>query len=63
MFPGVFARVSYAYDWIAENVCSESSNPPGYMCETPEPSAEPTKNPITAEPTLEVRPNIDVCRR
>ena len=37
-WPGVFARVSYAYDWIAENVCAESSNPPGYLCDTPKPT-------------------------
>ena len=49
VFPGVFARVSRAYDWIAETVCETSTNPPGYMCETPEPSAKPSR-----EPTPEV---------
>ncbi|KAL7505122.1 hypothetical protein ACHAXN_003770 [Cyclotella atomus] len=50
VFPGVFARVSHSYDWIAETVCAESANPPGYLCGTPEPSAEPTRKP-TPEPT------------
>ena len=38
-----------AYDWIAENVCETSADPPGYMCDTPEPSERPTR-----EPTPEV---------
>jgi len=50
VFPGVFARVSMAYDWIAENVCETSADPPGYMCDTPEPSERPTREP-TPEPT------------
>lgn len=27
-FPGVYSRVSSAYDWIKEQVCSKSSSPP-----------------------------------
>jgi secreted trypsin-like serine protease len=53
VFPGVFSRVSYAYDWIAETVCSESSNAPRYLCETPEPTLKPTEKPISAAPTPE----------
>ncbi len=27
-YPGVFSRVSTAYDWIREQVCKESIDPP-----------------------------------
>ena len=30
-FPGVYSRISWEYDWIMENVCEMSSNPPGYL--------------------------------
>lgn len=49
VFPGVFARVSKAFDWISETVCEESMNPPSYLCVTSEPTAKPTD-----EPTPEV---------
>jgi secreted trypsin-like serine protease len=45
IFPGVFARISNSYDWIAETICAESTDPPGYLCNTPEPTLEPTKKP------------------
>jgi trypsin len=31
-FPGVYARVSEAYDWIVSEVCSQSSAPPTELC-------------------------------
>ena len=27
-FPGVYARISAAYDWIKEEICARSSDPP-----------------------------------
>ena len=33
--PGVFARVSRAYDWMADFVCEESNDPPGNLCNRP----------------------------
>jgi len=33
IFPGVYARVSEAYDWIKDEVCSGSANPPSSLCE------------------------------
>ena len=34
-FPGVYARVSSQYDWIRQNVCEGSSDPPAYFeCES-----------------------------
>merc|ERR1712127_922218 len=33
-FPGVYARISAQYDWIRQNVCEGSSDPPAYFdCE------------------------------
>lgn len=33
-FPGVYARISAKYDWIRQNVCEGSSDPPAYFdCE------------------------------
>eukprot|EP00580_Thalassiosira_gravida_P004741 CAMPEP_0201654978 /NCGR_PEP_ID=MMETSP0493-20130528/45777_1 /ASSEMBLY_ACC=CAM_ASM_000838 /TAXON_ID=420259 /ORGANISM="Thalassiosira gravida, Strain GMp14c1" /LENGTH=75 /DNA_ID=CAMNT_0048131553 /DNA_START=513 /DNA_END=737 /DNA_ORIENTATION=- len=34
-FPGVYARVSSAYEWIREEVCSRSSDPPSSFDCTP----------------------------
>jgi trypsin len=31
-FPGVYSRLSEAYDWIVSEVCSQSSNPPAELC-------------------------------
>ena len=31
LFPGVYSRVSSAYDWIKEEVCKRSLNPPTYF--------------------------------
>lgn len=31
-FPGVYARVSQVYDWIASEVCANSSDPPAELC-------------------------------
>ncbi|KAL3771274.1 hypothetical protein ACHAWO_005931 [Cyclotella atomus] len=32
IFPGVYARVSEAYDWIKDEVCSSSVDPPSGLC-------------------------------
>ena len=42
MFPGVYSRVSIAYDWIKETVCNVSSVPPNELCDLQEPTASPT---------------------
>ena len=50
--PGVFSRVSMGYEWIQEEVCDEgdgSTDPPGYMCGTAEPTKEPTKSPTPSK--------------
>jgi trypsin len=31
-FPGVYSRVSNAYDWIKSEVCNQSSKPPAELC-------------------------------
>jgi trypsin len=31
-FPGVYSRLSEAYDWIVSEVCSQSSDPPAELC-------------------------------
>ena len=31
-FPGVYARISEAYDWIQDEVCSKSQDPPANLC-------------------------------
>jgi hypothetical protein len=55
-FPGVYARVSEAYDWIKQTVCSESSDPPAALCggsgnnPTPTPPS-PTPPASTSYPT------------
>lgn len=39
--PGIYARVSYVADWIAEHVCQLSLDPPSqYNCTTPIPSPD-----------------------
>mmetsp|Transcript_16593 Transcript_16593/g.29947 ORF Transcript_16593/g.29947 Transcript_16593/m.29947 type:complete len:578 (+) Transcript_16593:299-2032(+) len=58
--PGVFSRISEAYEWTVDTVCDEgngSKDPPPSLCgpqptlePTPEPTPEPTKKP-TRNPT------------
>ena len=51
--PMVYARISEAYDWIAETVCDESDDPPNSLCGPP-PTLEPTDMPTeipTPNPT------------
>lgn len=53
--PGVYARVSSAYDWITQMICDMSDNIPGeyyVRCGLAEDSPEPTRNP-TPDPTPE----------
>jgi trypsin len=51
-FPGVYARVSEAYDWIKETVCSKSQDPPSNLCggggSEPKP---PSSNPKPPKPS------------
>jgi cell division septation protein DedD len=48
--PGVYARVSQGYDWIRQQVCALSDNPPGsFGCTIPTPS--PSQHPTTVQPT------------
>jgi hypothetical protein len=52
--PGVYSRISLAYDWIQEMICEHSSIPPGTCSNVrkanPQPAAIPTATP-TASPT------------
>ncbi len=50
VFPGVFSRVSSAYNWIKTTVCSDSDVKPGHLCGTKSPTPNPTKQP-TRRPT------------
>ena len=62
--PGVFSRVSMGYEWIQEEVCDEgdgSTDPPGYMCGTAEPTKEPTKSPTPSK--CMVRMYLPIQRR
>lgn len=37
IYPGVYSRISMAYDWIRREVCEQSINPPDYLgCQTSE---------------------------
>ena len=51
MFPGVYSRVSIAYDWIKETVCNVSAVPPEDLCFTPEPTLVPTTMAPSVSPT------------
>jgi len=52
--PGVYARVSYVYDWIRDNVCRMSLNPPAdFECEPPAFSTEPDLSGEMVDMTLE----------
>eukprot|EP00934_Nitzschia_sp_Nitz4_P000990 Nitzschia sp. Nitz4//scaffold25_size161228//85672//86970//NITZ4_002434-RA/size161228-augustus-gene-0.114-mRNA-1//1//CDS//3329544598//990//frame0 len=63
--PGVYTRLSTFYEWIQEQICDMSSNPPeSCVKETVQPTSSPTSNPtqsptqsptasLTVEPTQE----------
>jgi len=51
MFPGVYSRVSIAYDWIQETVCSVSTVPPEGLCYTKNPTIQPTTMDPSVSPT------------
>jgi trypsin len=51
MFPGVYSRVSTAYDWIKETVCNVSAVPPEGLCFTSTPTIEPTTVARSDSPT------------
>lgn len=51
--PGVYGRVSYAFDWIKDTACDRSTDTSGStLCGSPEPTNQPTKQP-TPQPTNE----------
>jgi trypsin len=56
-FPGVYSRVSEAYEWIKEEVCSKSQDPPANLCgggnfEPRPPSSDPAPpNPSPPNPS------------
>jgi trypsin len=62
VYPGVYSRVSFTYDWLRSTICNESADPPAYLnCgnqPTPAPDTEaptaPTSTPTKAtnEPTI-----------
>ncbi|KAL7517701.1 hypothetical protein ACHAWX_002600 [Stephanocyclus meneghinianus] len=56
-YPGVYARVSKAYEWIKTQVCSLSSSPPNhFLCSIPTskpPTTKPTNKPPTNKPTYQ----------
>lgn len=57
--PGVYARVSYIYDWIQEHVCRLSLNPPAdFECEPPSSSTEPDLSGERVKLTLEFLADI-----
>jgi trypsin len=53
-FPGVYSRISEAYDWIKSEVCSKSQDPPANLCggsgevSNPKP---PSSNPKPPKPS------------
>lgn len=48
-FPGVYARISSAYDWIRSEVCANSINPPGsFQCSNIENETPPPPAPLPA---------------
>jgi secreted trypsin-like serine protease len=55
--PGVYSRVSAAYDWIQDSICEYSKNPPSTCFQRSEPAAStpgPSSAPSSA-PTLNLR--------
>lgn len=51
-FPGVYARVSQAYNWIQEEVCKGSSyaSEAGFNCDGTAPTNDELNSPVTPEP-------------
>mmetsp|Transcript_12537 Transcript_12537/g.27442 ORF Transcript_12537/g.27442 Transcript_12537/m.27442 type:complete len:520 (+) Transcript_12537:260-1819(+) len=49
-FPGVYARVSEAYDWIKQTVCSQSSDPPVALCGGGNNNNPPSPSPPSPSP-------------
>lgn len=47
-FPGVYSRVSKAYEWIKEEVCTRSADPPAsFKCEPPMTSGSTADNTVS----------------
>jgi hypothetical protein len=56
-FPGVYSRMSSAYDWIREQVCFKSMYPPAeFDCDSI--TRSPTFSPTTSSPTISPQPTI-----
>ena len=45
IYPGVYARISYFYDWIVEVGCEVSDDPPPFCFDGQEPSNQPSTEP------------------
>lgn len=56
--PGVYARVSSAYDWIHEQICDLADNPPSSCLPTPRPTPSPSLRP-TGEPDVSIAQVIE----
>ena len=57
-FPGVYARVSVAYDWIKEEVCNRSSDPPAsFGCGGSNPSNLAPTPSQPSQPSQPSKPN------
>ncbi|KAL3932627.1 MAG: hypothetical protein SGBAC_010758 [Bacillariaceae sp.] len=52
--PGVYARVSSAYDWIQEQICDLADNPPSTCSPTKRPTPSPSLRPSTKEPEVTI---------
>jgi secreted trypsin-like serine protease len=62
-FPGVYARVSQAYDWILSEVClnSDYASEAGFDCPQTTPAADPPADPQISAPTEELTTSDDPC--
>ncbi|KAL7481538.1 hypothetical protein ACHAW6_007218 [Cyclotella cf. meneghiniana] len=58
-YPGVYSRVSHAYNWIKKVVCQESSYPPSDLCSG---TYVPTPSPPTNAPTASLNPTSTLVK-
>ncbi|KAL7479768.1 hypothetical protein ACHAW6_005488 [Cyclotella cf. meneghiniana] len=58
-YPGVYSRLSHAYNWIKRIVCQESSHPPSDLCDG---TYVPTPSPPTYAPTTSLNPTSNLVR-
>lgn len=61
IYPGVFARVSWGYAWIRDQVCLLSENPPDYfLCDDDD--VAPTTSPVVPPPQVNILIRIQLDR-